>query len=205
MNKTNIIDNCLIAIEKAKSFRNLNIFTTETFDFALKQAKKSNSRLINRGISFLALFFGTFFKWILLNLDKVSDIDGSLFTIKDNFCTKTLSTSCGSLALKNFIPRFNATVVERLYNAGAILIGKTNLDEFGMGAVTNSIFGTTKNPQPYLFKNSSEKNLDDFFISGGSSGGSAASIAAGLADLYLKYNNLSKNNQIKILIKLQVQ
>lgn len=87
--------------------------------------------------------------------------------------------------LKNYIPDFNATIVERLFNSGGILIGKTNLDEFGMGSVSSSTFGTTKNPVSHLIKTNSNGKSNDFYISGGSSGGSAASIAAGLADLYI--------------------
>jgi aspartyl-tRNA(Asn)/glutamyl-tRNA(Gln) amidotransferase subunit A len=89
--------------------------------------------------------------------------------------------------LENYIPNFNATVVERLFGSGCVLIGKTNLDEFGMGSVSSSIFGTTKNPFPHILKNSSYLNSNDFYISGGSSGGSAASVTAELADLYLNF------------------
>ena len=87
--------------------------------------------------------------------------------------------------LLNYVPSYNATVVEKLFIAGGILIGKTNLDEFGMGSVSSSTFGTTKNPVSHLIKTNSYGKSNDFYISGGSSGGSAASIAAGLADLYI--------------------
>lgn len=83
--------------------------------------------------------------------------------------------------LESYVPPYNATVVEKLFNSGAILLGKTNLDEFGMGSVSSSYFGTTKNP--FNLKTKSILSNDEFYISGGSSGGSAASVSAGLCDL----------------------
>lgn len=85
--------------------------------------------------------------------------------------------------LKNFTPTYNATVCERLFNSGCILIGKTNLDQFAMGSGTvDSIFGPTKNHWGY--------KENEFYISGGSSGGSAVSVATGtcLAYVGLKCN-----------------
>lgn len=77
--------------------------------------------------------------------------------------------------LENFIPPYNATVCERLLDAGAVLIGKTNLDQFAMGAGTiDSIYGATKNVWGQM-----EDSTDDFYIAGGSSGGSAVSVASG--------------------------
>src|SRR5207249_7581024 len=88
--------------------------------------------------------------------------------IKDNMTIRDMTTTCGSRILENYAPPYTATAVERLRGAGAIVIGKTNCDEFAMGSSTeNSAFFVTRNPH----------NPDR--VPGGSSGGSAASVAAG--------------------------
>ncbi len=141
--------------EKISKFQNLNCFITETYDHAIEMSKASDEKY---------------------KLKKdIGEIEGIPIGMKDLFCTKKIKTTAGSKILENFIPFYESTVSENLWKDGAVLLGKTNLDEFAMGSAnTTSFFGNVVNP--WKSKNDTEKQL----VPGGSSGGSAAAVAANL-------------------------
>ncbi len=127
----------------------LRAYITVTADDALARAKEADERL-KRGVD-------------------VTPLTGVPISIKDIFCTKGVKTTCASKILSNFVPPFDSTVVRKLKHAGAVLLGKNNMDEFAMGSSTeNSAFFKTLNP------------WDIERVPGGSSGGSAASVAASM-------------------------
>ncbi len=126
----------------------INSYICTTKEYAIKQAVKID-RLIE-------------------NEDNLPPLAGIPIAIKDNICTKGVTTTCASKMLKSFIAPYESTASSKLWSSGGVCIGKTNLDEFAMGSSTEtSVFGVTSNP------------WDIKRVPGGSSGGSAASVAAG--------------------------
>lgn len=106
---------------------------------------------------------------LIQNEQSLPPLAGMPIAIKDNICTKGVSTTCASKMLKNFVAPYESTASSKLWSSGGICLGKTNLDEFAMGSSTEtSVFGVTSNP------------WDINRVPGGSSGGSAAAVAAGL-------------------------
>ncbi len=137
-----IVDDCLERIEKHD--KDINAYLTVLSDEAKKAAEESDKS----------------HKW-------KSEIDGLSIAVKDVICTKGVKTTAASKILEDFVPPYDATVISKLKNAGAIIIGKTNCDEFAMGSSTeNSAYKITKNP------------WDTSRVPGGSSGGSAAAVAS---------------------------
>jgi len=130
-----------------KENKEINDFLEITEKLALEQAEKVDDKISRR--------------------EKIKPIEGIPMAIKDNILVEGYKCTAGSKILENYIAPYDATVIKKLKEAGAIIIGKTNLDEFAMGSSTeNSAFGVVKNP------------IDKTRVPGGSSGGSAAAVAA---------------------------
>jgi aspartyl-tRNA(Asn)/glutamyl-tRNA(Gln) amidotransferase subunit A len=128
--------------------KTINAYITNTSEIALKQADLADKKF-REGKSLPLL-------------------NGIPVAVKDLLCTRGIRTTCGSNILNNYVPTYNATAVKNVLKDGAVLIGKTNMDEFAMGSSTeNSAFGPTRNP------------VNTECVPGGSSGGSAAAVAAG--------------------------
>ena len=142
-----LIQKLLSYIENHNSY--INAYLTITAESALKEAEEfdNNGKLLEE-----------------------KPLGGVPIAIKDCLCTRFIRTTCASKILENFVPPYDATCVEKLRKAGAIIVGKTNMDEFAMGSTTeHSAFGPTRNP------------WDTDRVPGGSSGGSAAAVASGMA------------------------
>lgn len=106
--------------------------------------------------------------------NQAGNLAGLVVAVKDNISVRGVPTTCGSNILKDYIPPYNATVVDKILEQDGLIIGKTNLDEFAMGSSTeHSAFGSVRNP------------VDETKVPGGSSGGSAAAVAGNLADVAL--------------------
>ncbi|XP_077911050.1 glutamyl-tRNA(Gln) amidotransferase subunit A, mitochondrial isoform X2 [Halichoerus grypus] len=120
---TELCQKCLSLIKKTKF---LNAYITVSEEVALKQAEESEKRY-KKGHS-------------------LGDLDGIPVAVKDNFSTSGIETTCASNMLKGYVPPYNATVVQKLLDKGAVLMGKTNLDEFAMGALGSDTGGSTRNP-----------------------------------------------------------
>jgi aspartyl-tRNA(Asn)/glutamyl-tRNA(Gln) amidotransferase subunit A len=143
------------ALERIKTLNpRLNAFLTITEESALAQADETDAR-VRAG-------------------EALRPLDGIPVAIKDNLVLEGVQTTCGSRILENYRPPYTATAVARLRDAGAVIVGKTNCDEFAMGSSTeNSAYGPVRNP------------WDEDRVPGGSSGGSAVSVACGMSMLAL--------------------
>lgn len=140
-------------IKEMDRARELNAYVTETPELALERAKASDERRAK----------GT-----------AGKMDGIPVGMKDLYCTKGVRTTACSHILDNFVPPYESTVSQKLEDAGTVMLGKTNMDEFAMGTANlTSYFGPVRNPYK-------RKGDDSFLVPGGSSGGSAAAVASGL-------------------------
>lgn len=161
----------LTALELARKIRNKEVSAVEVTKAQIEYIKEKEV-LYNCFISFLEDEGLKRAYQVQEGIDKGEFKDSPLVgvpvAIKDNILTKDIRTTCASKMLENYVPSYNARVVDKLEEAGAIILGKLNMDEFAMGSSSEtSYFGPTKNP------------INTEYVPGGSSGGSAAAVAAG--------------------------
>ncbi|XP_060068359.1 glutamyl-tRNA(Gln) amidotransferase subunit A, mitochondrial-like [Ylistrum balloti] len=129
---------CEKCIDRAIKTRELNAIITPTYSQARKQAEVAAQTWSRTGKS----------------TSSTRKLEGLPIVVKDNFCTNGIRTTCASHMLENYVPPYNATVVQRLLDQGAVLMGKSNMDEYGMGSGSlDSIFGPVRNPWKYNFTN----------------------------------------------------
>ena len=141
-------------IKNAEAQSDLNVFITTTFDQAREQAKASDKRR---------------------KAGETGALEGIPLAIKDLYCTKGVQTTAASRILEGFIPPYESTVSQNLWNSGAVMVGKTSLDEFAMGSAnTTAAYGHVINPWK-------AEDDDSDRVPGGSSGGSSAAVAARMA------------------------
>lgn len=162
--------------ELVKKIQDKEISCVEVVDYYIKEIEKKEDKID----AFLLLQTEDALKKAkeldekIAKGEKVGRLAGIPIAIKDNMCTRGVKTTCASKMLEDFVPPYDATVIKKLEEEDAILIGKTNLDEFAMGSSTeNSAFKITKNP------------IDTTRVPGGSSGGSAAAVGAKMVPLAL--------------------
>src|SRR6266700_3720091 len=140
-------------VKEIASARQLNAFITETPERALEMAAASDVRLA---------------------AGAPRPLEGLPIAIKDLFCTKGVRTTAGSRILDNFVPPYESTVTQNLWDAGAVMLGKTNMDEFAMGSSNEtSHFNPVVNPWR-------SRNSNANLVPGGSSGGSSAAVSGNL-------------------------
>lgn len=167
--ETSVEKLCNDSLRIAEETKNLGAFITTCKEDALKKAKSIDKTISSNG-------FGSE-RW------NVNHLLGVPISVKDNFCTNQILTTCGSKMLHNFIPSYTATAVSKLLKSGCIMVGKTNMDEFAMGSSsTTSFFGPTANYLTHNTFNGTVLNKDNssgWYMAGGSSTGSAVSVASG--------------------------
>ena len=156
------------AVKLAEKIRNKEVSVIEVTKESLKKIKEE-AATINSFITVDEQNALKRAKYVQKQIDSGninSSVAGVVVGVKDNICTKGVRTTCGSKILENFVPTYNAQVIDNLEKAGAIIIGKTNMDEFAMGSTSEtSAYGVTHNP------------INGDYVPGGSSGGSCAAVA----------------------------